>query len=103
MPVHVTLTEANVVSVGRGFCTNRTVGARLLNSNVCRGGSGSRAPTLSMARTENTGFVYPSGACTVKIESVSVVKCQAVSAGATGFFNCHSKPSTVPSGSVPNQ
>ena len=53
----MTLTDANVVSVGSGFCTSFTVGAWLLNPNTCRGGLGSRAPALSMARTENTGFV----------------------------------------------
>src|SRR5580765_6133472 len=101
--LQATLTEANVVSVGNGFCVSFTVGAWLLNSNVCRGGCGSRAPALSMARTENTGFVYPEGASTVNSESVFAVKCHTVSAGATGFFICHSKPLTAPSTSEPNQ
>src|SRR5258706_15837440 len=100
---HVAVTDANVVSERAGPLVMVNVGGRFLKLNACCAGLGSFSPSLSIARTWNTGREMPFGVNTLNSESLRVDRTHCVSDGASGFRNRSSKPTTVPSGSVPNQ
>src|SRR5262249_35549126 len=100
---HVAVTDANVVSEGPGALVMVSVGGRFLKLNACCAGLGSLSPVVFIARHWTTGRETPLGVNTLNSESLRVVRTHWVSDGASGFRNRSSKPTTVPSGSVPNQ